>query len=96
VNTLVALLLQGGFEAGAFAGIIEVSGTSVEPVRTFLQEVMRRGVPTEVELADAVPEKHVEKFDEFLTADLLNEGFGQRAFDSHGTQAWLEAVLTDQ
>ena len=96
VNTLVALLLQGGFEAGAFAGIIEVSGTSVEPVCTFLQDVMRRGVPAEVELADAVPEKHVEKFDEFLPADLLNEGFGQRAFDSHGTQTWLEAVLTDQ
>jgi ATP-dependent Lhr-like helicase len=93
VNTLVALLLQKGFETGAYAGIIEISGASVESVHDFFQSVLQRGVPTEKELAIGVPEKQVEKFDEFLPLDLLNEGFGQRAFECSATQQWLETAM---
>lgn len=95
VNTLHALLLQRGFKAGAFAGVIEVEKTTVRDVRQSLTDALKAGLPSESDLARQVAEKHIEKYDEFLPDDLLNEGYGQRAFDVSSARRWLNAELGD-
>ncbi|QLK63410.1 DEAD/DEAH box helicase (plasmid) [Enterobacteriaceae bacterium Kacie_13] len=93
VNTLHALLLQRGFKAGAFAGVIEVENTTVNEVRHSLSDALKAGLPSEAELARQVAEKHIEKYDEFLPDDLLNEGYGRRAFDIGSARHWLTTAL---
>lgn len=89
VNTIVALLIQRGFEAGAFAGVIEVEKAALENVRSILQQLASETLPTEKELAKEVLEKQIDKFDEFLPNDILSIGYGVRAFDISNTQKWL-------
>ncbi|WP_221794364.1 hypothetical protein [Oceanobacter mangrovi] len=43
-------------------------------------------------LASMVPEKMIEKYDEYLPEALLDEGFGRRAFDIDGTLRWVGQV----
>ena len=42
------------------------------------------------ELASEVPDKEIEKYDGFLPDDLLNEGFGRRAFDIKNALDWTK------
>lgn len=81
VNTIVALLIQHGFEAGAYAGVIEVEKASLESVRLTLLKLASTELPTETELAQQVLEKRIEKFDEFLPESILSIGYGAKAFD---------------
>jgi ATP-dependent Lhr-like helicase len=89
VNTLSALLLQSGFKTGSYAGIIEVEKATVADVKQSLVKALQRGLPSESELAHGVPEKHLEKYDEYLPDDLLTQGYGQRAFDIGCVSRWL-------
>lgn len=93
VNTLSAILLMKGFRASHFAGVIEVQKTTSDSVISSLRGVLQAGLPSDSELAEAVPEKHLEKFDELLPEDLLTEGFGRRMFDIDGTEDWLRTSL---
>lgn len=81
VNTIVALLIQHGFEAGAYTGVIEVEKASLESVRSTLLKLASTELPTETELAQQVLEKRIDKFDEFLPESILSVGYGAKAFD---------------
>ncbi|SNY95814.1 DEAD/DEAH box helicase [Halomonas sp. hl-4] len=89
VNTLTAVLLMKGFRASHYAGVIEVQKASSKEVATCFNKALQDGLPSQYELAEMVPEKHLEKFDEFLPEELLTEGFGRRMFDVPGAEAWL-------
>lgn len=89
VNTLVALLMTKGFEAGAFAGVIEVEKSTLEDVSAELQNLSHSQLPSETQLAQVVPEKNTEKFDEFLPKGVLDIGYGAKAFDVKGAKEWL-------
>lgn len=93
VNTLHALLLQRGFKTGTYAGVVEVENTTVADVKRSLVQALETGLPAESVLARQVAEKSIEKYDEFLPDDLLNLGYGQRAFDVSSIRQWLEAEL---
>ncbi|WP_417566616.1 DEAD/DEAH box helicase [Marinobacter sp.] len=93
VNTLSAILLMKGFRASHFAGVIEVQRTTSDSVVSSLKSVLQAGLPSDSELAETVPEKHIEKFDELLPEDLLTEGFGRRMFDVDGAEDWLQTAL---
>ena len=92
VNTIVALLIMNGFEAGAYAGVIEVEKTSLEDVRTVLRKLAKDSLPNETELAQVVPEKFIEKFDQFLPGDILSKGYGAKAFDVRKAKDWLGRI----
>ena len=81
VNTIVALLIQHGFEAGAYAGVMEVEKATLESVRSTLLKLDLTELPTETELAQQVLEKRIEKFDEFLPESILSVGYGAKTFD---------------
>lgn len=89
INTLVALLNKNGFEVGAFGGVIEVEKSNVEEVKRLLSKLNAESLPSESDLAASVVEKNIEKFDEYLPNDLLNFGYGSRAFNIADTKSWL-------
>jgi ATP-dependent Lhr-like helicase len=90
VNTLVALLTQKGFVAGAYAGLIEVEKSNAESIVSCIKELSKQCTPSNTELAKLVVEKKIEKYDEFLPEELLNVGYGCRAFDVEATYKWLK------
>lgn len=90
VNTIVALLIKEGYEAGAYAGVIEIEKTSFEDAKAALQTLAQAQLPNETMLAESVLEKQVEKFDEFLPDDVLSIGYGTKTFDTNGAKKWLE------
>ncbi|MCR9579265.1 DEAD/DEAH box helicase [Vibrio antiquarius] len=92
VNTIVALLIMNGYEASAYAGVIEVEKTSVEGVKSTLRTLASKKLPSETELAQSVLEKQIDKFDEFLPEDILSIGYGTKAFDINGAREWLIIV----
>lgn len=91
INTLVALLTQKGFEAGAYAGVIEVEKSNVNSIEVCLTELSQQGYSSNTELAELVIEKKIEKYDEFLPDELLNVGYGRRAFDIEEALNWIRA-----
>ncbi|WP_418113609.1 DEAD/DEAH box helicase [Vibrio scophthalmi] len=92
VNTIVALLIMNGYEASAYAGVIEVEKTSVEGVKSTLRTLASKKLPSETELAQSVLEKQIDKFDEFLPEDILSIGYGTKVFDISGAKEWLIMV----
>jgi ATP-dependent helicase Lhr and Lhr-like helicase len=89
VNTLVAMLTRMGYQASAFAGVIEIEKTDAKKVRDSLFSLLDDELPLAIELASMVPEKMIEKYDEYLPEALLDEGFGRRAFDIDGALLWI-------
>lgn len=73
--------------------MIEAEDASVASVRHALKHMMNSGLPTEVELAADVPEKYLEKYDEFLPDSLLASGYGSKAYDVEGARRWLQDNL---
>lgn len=93
VNTITALLVHSGFKVSSFAGVIEAEDTSVASVRHALKHIIHSGLPTEAELAADVPEKYLDKYDEFLPESLLASGYGAKAYNIEGTRYWLQENL---
>ncbi|WP_219951510.1 DEAD/DEAH box helicase [Dickeya zeae] len=90
VNTITALLMRGSFKASSFAGVIEIDDASVSSVQHALKEMLFSGLPSESELAADVPEKYLDKYDDYLPESLLAKGYGAKAYDIEGTQIWLQ------
>lgn len=90
VNTITALLMRSSFKASSFAGVIEIDDASVSSVQHALKEIQLSGLPSESELAADVPEKYLDKYDDYLPESLLAKGYGAKAYDIEGTQIWLQ------
>lgn len=93
VNTLVAMLKYSGYEASAYAGIIEINNVNKTKVSECLKSIMLSPIPSSTELARAVKNKLTEKFDHLIPEQLLNVSYGAKAFDTEKTVSWLSEVL---
>jgi ATP-dependent Lhr-like helicase len=93
VNTITALLIRCGFKANSFAGVIEIDDASLASVQHTLKEMLLSGLPSAFDLAADVPEKYLDKYDEYLPEFLLAKGFGEKAYDIEGTRIWLKQHL---
>ncbi|EII2950805.1 DEAD/DEAH box helicase, partial [Escherichia coli] len=93
VNTLSALLIQRGFKAGSFAGVVEVEKTTVAEVKQTLACALQKGLPSESRLAESIIEKCLEKYDEYLPEALLTQEYGLRAFNVQRVEEWLQGHL---
>tara|TARA_R110002033_G_scaffold20300_4_gene51481 strand:- start:9708 stop:9959 length:252 start_codon:yes stop_codon:yes gene_type:complete len=78
-----------GYEAGAYAGDIEVEKISIENVKAILLTFAQAQFSNETMLAESVLEKQIEKFDEFLPDDVLSIGYGAEIFDTIDTKKWI-------
>ncbi|MCU1796955.1 DEAD/DEAH box helicase [Pectobacterium polaris] len=90
VNTITALLMRSSFKASSFAGIIEIDDASVPTVQHALKQMLFSGLPSESELAADVPEKYLDKYDDYLPESLLAKGYGAKAYNIEGAQIWLQ------
>ncbi|KHS75134.1 DEAD/DEAH box helicase [Pectobacterium brasiliense] len=90
VNTITALLMRSSFKTSSFAGVIEIDDASVPTVQHALKQMLFSGLPSESELAADVPEKHLDKYDDYLPESLLAKGYGAKAYDIEGAQIWLQ------
>ena len=93
VNTITSLLIRCGFKASSFAGVIEVEDSGVASVQRALKKMLLSGLPSEFELAAVVPDKYLDKYDEYLPETLLAKGYGAQAYDIEGTCIWLQKHL---
>lgn len=90
VNTITALLMRSSFKASSFAGVIEIDDANVSTVQHALKQMLLSGLPSESELAADVPEKYLDKYDDYLPEYLLAKGYGAKAYDIEGAQIWLQ------
>jgi len=93
VNTLVAVLIHKGFGAGAFAGIIEVENTLIDDVIGALKSFRDDQTISAIDLADAIAEKAIDKFDEYLPQEILAKGYAARAFDVEKARVLVKELL---
>ena len=93
VNTMVALLKSSGYEAGSYAGIIEINNVKKTEISKCLKSIISYPVPSNTELAKAVKNKQTEKFDHLIPEQLLNVSYGAKAFDTKNTVSWLSEIL---
>ena len=93
VNTLVAMLKYSGYEASAYAGIIEINNVNKTKISECLKSIMLSPIPSSTDLARAVKNKQTEKFDHLIPEQLLNVSYGAKAFDTEKTVSWLSEVL---
>jgi len=89
VNTIAALLAMNGYQIGSYGGIIEIVKASVTDVEQTLRSLAKSELPSATDLARSVPEKRIDKFDEFLPDDILSIGYGAKAFDVDSASFWL-------
>ncbi|RUR90067.1 DEAD/DEAH box helicase [Pectobacterium polaris] len=90
VNTITALLMRSSFKASSFAGVIEIDDANVPIVQHALKQMLFSGLPSESELAADVPEKYLDKYDDYLPESLLAKGYGAKAYNIEGAQIWLQ------
>ena len=93
MNTITALLIRCGFKANSFVGVIEIDDASVATVQQALKKMLLSGLPSAFDLAEDVPEKFLDKYDEYLPESLLAKGFGEKAYDIECTRIWLKQHL---
>lgn len=91
VNTLTVLLIRSGFVCSNFAGVIEVQNSNVDDIKKCLIAITKDGLPDEAELARtlSLQQKLIEKYDEYLPEDLLNECYGRKMFNSKAAKQWI-------
>ena len=89
VNTLAVLLISQRYKASCFAGVIEIEGADHSDVSRCLKAFSRENKPSNTDLAKLVKNKQTEKYDYLLPENLLNEGYGAKAFDVDSTIDWI-------
>ncbi|WP_227678377.1 DEAD/DEAH box helicase [Psychrobacter vallis] len=93
VATLVALFMLHNYDIEFYAGVIRVNKADSVQVIRFLRDLASNPMPSATELAKSVPNKMIEKFDEYLPEDLLNIGYGAKTFDIDGLSDWLQLLF---
>ena len=85
--------MQHDFSTEVYAGVICVHKVDSGQIIRFLRDLAHEPMPSATELAESVPNKMIEKFDEYLPEDLLNIGYGAKAFDIDGLNDWLQLLF---
>ncbi|UOY03693.1 DEAD/DEAH box helicase [Blastococcus sp. PRF04-17] len=88
-STLAVALTAAGVEVAQDGVCLTMSNCTREQALSRLAELVERGAPEPAELAARVDNKIVEKYDDQLSEELLNEGFAARSLDVEG--AWEAA-----
>jgi ATP-dependent Lhr-like helicase len=93
LSTLALALTGNGVEVAQDGVCLTMTGTDRAGAVARLRQLHAEGPPDPLILAARVSTKIVEKYDEQLTEELLNEGFAARSLDINGAWNALEALL---
>jgi len=83
-DTLVAMLRSKGLKAMNEGVTVLVANSSPEKVQDCLEQLLKDGVPDAYELARSVANKACEKYDLFLTDELLSADYAASKLDAEG------------
>jgi ATP-dependent Lhr-like helicase len=92
-DTLVAMLRSKGFKAVNEGIAVMVANVTPNDLKSCLHLLLKEGLPDTYELARSVENKAHEKYDLFLTDELLSVAFAVSKFDSEGALNTIAAAL---
>ncbi|EKD37903.1 MAG: hypothetical protein ACD_75C00946G0001 [uncultured bacterium] len=92
MDTLAAMLSAKGMKAANKGIAIAVTNASPDEVQKCLRALQKEGVPDVYELARSVANKAIEKYDLFLTDELLSADFAVSKLDADGAYTLLKAL----
>lgn len=78
-------MLQKRFLVGTYLGVIEIKNSTLAEIKNILKQLVHSSLPNIQQFADTVPEKSIEKVDQYLAEYLLLLSYGVRAFDIEET-----------
>ncbi|MDY0093990.1 MAG: DEAD/DEAH box helicase [Candidatus Vecturithrix sp.] len=93
LDTLVAMLRAKGISAANEGVSIAISGVSLGEISQILKILIQEGAPDTYELAASVANKAVEKYDFFLSDQLLNADYASLRLDSEGALNALKSFI---
>ncbi len=92
-NTLFVQLLARGLKVQNQGVTLKVNGVDAEGVRSHLLDLLNQGPADPVELAVAVKNKRNDKYDHFLSDELLCRNYAASHLDAQGAWNVLEELL---
>ena len=96
VNTLATLLVSKGYSVTNFAGIIEVQESSTDEILAAFHDFLEETEIENRQLAKLVPDKKTEKFDHFLSEELLCAGYGAKYFDIQSARQSMKEMIAKE
>jgi ATP-dependent helicase Lhr and Lhr-like helicase len=93
MNTLFVQLLARGLKVQQHSVTLKVNGVDGEEMRSHLLDLLNQGPADPVELAAAVKNKRHDKYDRFLSEDLLCRNYAASHLDAQGAWNVLEELL---
>jgi len=93
MNTLAAILRSKGLKAENEGIAIVALNVSPDHLRSCLHAMLKEGQPDALELARSVANKACEKYDLFLTDELLSAEYAASKLDVEGALSTLKAIL---
>lgn len=93
LDTLVAMLRTKGIPAANEGLSITISGVSLGEISQVLKMLIQEGEPDIYELAASVANKAVEKYDFFLSGQLLSADYASSRLDSEGALSALKSSI---
>ncbi len=92
-NTLLALLVQRGLSVASSGLTLSISKVTPEQVADHLSEVSAGGEPDGAELARQISNLQANKYDEFLSPDLLAMDYAARELDPAGALLFVRGLV---
>jgi ATP-dependent Lhr-like helicase len=93
LDTLAAMLRSKGMKAANEGIAIVVSNVTPEEVQKCLRALQKEGVPDAYELARLVVNKAIEKYDLFLTDELLSADYAASKLDAEGAFSCIKNLV---
>jgi len=93
MDTLAAMLRSKGMKAANEGIAIVVNNSSPDEVQNCLRALLKEGLPDAYELARSVANKATEKYDLFLTDELLSADYAASKLDAEGAFNALKTVV---
>jgi ATP-dependent Lhr-like helicase len=90
--TIAVILTRSGLTADATGVAITITDAGIEKVVECIDRVLSDEPPSAIDLAVAVKNKIIDKYDEYLGEDLINAAYAARSLDVVGAFAALTAV----
>jgi ATP-dependent helicase Lhr and Lhr-like helicase len=92
-NTLFVQLMARGLKVQNQGVTLKVNGVDLKDVRSHILDLLQQGPADPVELAAAVKNKRNDKYDRFLSDDLLCRNYAASHLDAPGAWSVLEELL---
>jgi len=94
LNTLAVALAQAGLRVGLDGVALHINNSSADDVLTIIRDLANRPKPDPVALAATVQNKQQDKYDEYLSEDLLAKAYAAHSLDIDGAWDTLRVLAT--